>query len=747
MPSSPQKDTQIEIEAANIGPHRQLKAKLKVAKLEIGLFANNGSGKTFLSRVFRLVGRPDIKVDETNKILTLGQSHANFALKITSSRNSKGLSIGLTRGNLPTISNNTDFIFHVFNQDYIRENLDELGYRPNGTIEGFILGKQKIDLTKEKKELEKLALERQEKIQRIKNTIDDVKKNVEGVGVRKNTTEFIAINYDNLINQPTKYNDPESFQALKDRLAKLKTFPDNLADLRTENTIYIPRTLKDITEFLGTEFTKSKVAEDFKVKVKTKQEFIERGLVLKGDNGKNCPFCEQELNRSALDLIDEYLQYLNDEEAKQIKKANGYISSLGQIKDSFTHAYQQSLKTIEQFNKLKGYLPSLETTILSPIEDPSQLNENFQSIIEYINRKKADVGISIGEGNFRDDFHSITTWISKANECIATTETILNNFNQKKNNVQTERLDLNKRLCKAAYQQIATTQQPLIDNVTKLNIEISNLEIEIKKKEETEKVSKKEKIAADFQFFLRQFFSRKYTFDQTSFCLKFQDHSLADNASDVLSEGEKSIVAFCYFLAETHRIVNTETDYKRLFFVIDDPISSLDFHFVYAVAQTIRSLRTSFPDSKIHFLVLTHNLEFMSILTRNNIIEDKFILFNGNIQELGRSLIMPYEEHLRDIYCVAHTDAQPSHTTANSIRHVLETLNRFSYPNLSLFAFCAKIDNFRDNAFLISLIHDSSHGGIRTQIPYTSEMIKTGCSLIIQYLEKHHSGQVEILKS
>lgn len=62
----------------------------------------------------------------------------------------------------------------------------------------------------------------------------------------------------------------------------------------------------------------------------------------------------------------------------------------------------------------------------------------------------------------------------------------------------------------------------------------------------------------------------------------------------VLSEGEKSIVAFAYYLGDAHIKVNSEEDYKRLFFIIDDSISSMDFSYVYSLSGVIRKFKISF---------------------------------------------------------------------------------------------------------------------------------------------------------
>ena len=42
----------------------------------------------------------------------------------------------------------------------------------------------------------------------------------------------------------------------------------------------------------------------------------------------------------------------------------------------------------------------------------------------------------------------------------------------------------------------------------------------------------------------------------------------------------------------------------------------------------------------------------------------------GKIEPLKHQLLMPYENHLKDIVEIASGIQQPSHTTGNSIRHV-----------------------------------------------------------------------------
>ncbi len=75
----------LNLKTTNIGPHENLNAILNVGNLEVGIYANNGSGKTFLSRSFRLLSKKELKIEDSNKLLTLGTTTGLFNLKISTS--------------------------------------------------------------------------------------------------------------------------------------------------------------------------------------------------------------------------------------------------------------------------------------------------------------------------------------------------------------------------------------------------------------------------------------------------------------------------------------------------------------------------------------------------------------------------------------------------------------------------------------------------------------------------------------
>lgn len=81
-----------------------------------------------------------------------------------------------------------------------------------------------------------------------------------------------------------------------------------------------------------------------------------------------------------------------------------------------------------------------------------------------------------------------------------------------------------------------------------------------------------------------------------------------------LSEGEKSLISFCYFIARMADELNGP-DANNLVVFIDDPISSLDSNhifFMYSLIETVFIKKLCFGQ----LFVSTHNLEFLKFMKR-----------------------------------------------------------------------------------------------------------------------------------
>lgn len=96
-----------------------------------------------------------------------------------------------------------------------------------------------------------------------------------------------------------------------------------------------------------------------------------------------------------------------------------------------------------------------------------------------------------------------------------------------------------------------------------------------------------------------------------------------------LSEGECSLIAFCYFMAKLNDV---ETQNKKPIIWIDDPISSLDGNHVFFVYSLILS-EIAKKDNWTQLFLSTHNLDFLKYIRRLNATEIKS---NGNLSSVEK---------------------------------------------------------------------------------------------------------------
>ncbi|EGO0810648.1 AAA family ATPase, partial [Campylobacter lari] len=79
-----------------------------------------------------------------------------------------------------------------------------------------------------------------------------------------------------------------------------------------------------------------------------------------------------------------------------------------------------------------------------------------------------------------------------------------------------------------------------------------------------------------------------------------------------LSEGECSLVAFCYFVAS---LEDAKSKDKNPIIWIDDPISSLDNNHIFFIFSVIENEIVE-KDSFKQFFISTHNLDFLKYIKR-----------------------------------------------------------------------------------------------------------------------------------
>lgn len=166
-----------------------------------------------------------------------------------------------------------------------------------------------------------------------------------------------------------------------------------------------------------------------------------------------------------------------------------------------------------------------------------------------------------------------------------------------------------------------------------------------------------------------------------------------------LSEGECSLVAFCYFMAKLEDI-NTK-GHKPIIY-IDDPISSLDNNHIFFIFSLINSEIVN-SGSFSQLFISTHNLDFLKYLKRllpkdidGNNLERRYFIVERSDQESSirlmpnylKSYVTEFNYLFHQIFKCANapdTAAADEHDCyynyANSARKFLEAFLYFKYPN------------------------------------------------------------------
>ena len=737
------------INARNIGPLNDLKFNTNFEKnlnRKVIIYAKNGSGKTMLSKLFNLTNTTpeDLKSYNSNKLISKGANEAEFTFSWTLSSSKDLLTIKLKKDATPIVNNKSNYLYHVFNTDYIKTNVMPNHYALSENIDGhisFVVGKENIEIQKKEQELQEIENTIETIEDEMKQTYNDSIQSLNKYKIDKKTKEYRDFSFNSLFSN--EEIDAPLFETVSEQHKKLSSLPEDMSDVNRLTYSINEEDIFQIYDILQKEFLKSSIVEEVRIYITNNFEFIDKGITLYKNKKEICPFCKRPIDKNAKNEIDVYLKYIEDEESKAIKNVRDLKNELDNEIQKL-HKLERDFNNIENnYNTIMDYLPQKDNNKLKKI-DIVPLITILKTLHDKLDEKSLDVTQKIildNKTELKKEAEKLSTIINQNNDFIQ-------NLNKTKNKIQESKLYLNRQLCLSMQKKTKDTLKDRIHSINKLKKNITIINIEIQKLKNAIQTSKKDLVAKDFKTHLSYFFANKYIFDEKDFSIMFKDQRINDELEDVLSDGEKSIIAFCHYLASVHTVINDEKDYSKIFFIIDDPISSMDFSYVFCVARLIDTFfKEKLPSKHNPILIFTHNIEFLNILTKNKLVNDKYILSNEKIKPISERLISPYEYHLIDIKNIANGDSSPSHTTANSIRHIIETIWRFVKPDLGdIDGFVSNEEIFKNNDYIVTIINDFSHGGIRIEKSYTDEQIIEACKCVINYINDKFPGQIEQLK-
>jgi len=408
------------------------------------------------------------------------------------------LKIELEKDSKPTVINDTDYLFHVFNSEYVSDNLEKHKYKPNDDIQGYILGKVNIDVTNEKLKQEELEKQRNLKYKELETVITNAKVDLDDLGVSKRLNEYKNITFKNLLSD-LDINENKSFDIIKSEYQQLISMPDGINDVSLIKFDIDSSKLESIKKLLSKSYEKSQIDQDFVNEIKTKLDFIEKGLNLLEFNNKVCPFCKQGFSANAIKIIELYNKFFQDEEAKTIREIDGLLGFLDNLKSNIIDYYSEFNEIHLEYDKIENFLPSHKKADLKLLIDNKSVLDEIDQLITMLKTKKLD--ISSSNFNCEEQIEDITNFLKQLKDNSRTQNDQIKKLNQIKNSIDEEKRQLRRKLCNAKFLAIKNEHKLDIDEYTTLESDISEIIDEIKLKESKAKFDRKTKVVESLNYF------------------------------------------------------------------------------------------------------------------------------------------------------------------------------------------------------------------------------------------------------
>ncbi|WP_096016537.1 AAA family ATPase [Campylobacter lanienae] len=677
------------------------------------IYGHNGAGKTILSRIIRSF--------ET-KELPQGYDDIKFKIQINSDNYFSETDI-----------ENADFEVRVYNRDFVNKNLNFLINGENsGSILSFqsaILGEHNDKIFREIKELENkigkksdpenniIASGLEGDIEKIRQQIDEKKESKEKLNQDNKLSEIAReIKHSSLLADPN-YNITKVKEEIKN--ITLENLDSKILN-KEQSQINENRLRDESKEAIKLNFNfqqaqMSEILSQAKILVEEKltpreeiqdelRKWLEAGLDFHShtDEEQECKFCKGKVSK---ERITELLENLNDEK-RQINKSK-IEKLINLIKDINNNYDEKYLKNIHAIRKEALYLEYQEEGEKIK-NDAEEIFNKYNNLLKTILKKLEDKY----ENPYKDIIFE--NFIDNSNEVAKIIEDLKNLAN--KNNEKTDRLSKDKENAKKAII-ISKISKGLKDidyfskqqEIEALDNELNRLNNytndKIKEKEEAKRkqeelqthISGEEASKNNINRYLNSFFGNE-TLQFRVLKDKKGEFEILRNGqkADNLSEGECTLIGFCYFMA---KLQDVKIDGEKPYIIwIDDPISSLDSNHIFFIFSLINS--ELFEDKKLKYkqlFISTHNLDFLKYLKRlADKTEKSFYMIQ---KDENGSKIVDMPKFLKDyttefnylfeqIYKLKNTNEKDNEDTktiltynfGNNLRKFLEIYLFFKYP-------------------------------------------------------------------
>lgn len=718
-------------------------------KLNI-IYGWNYSGKTTLSRIVDCFNENKISAD---------YNQANFEILDDNSKQ-------FNKDNLNDYTNPV----RVFNSDFLKNNLKWDGETFNPVL---LLGEESIE---KEKEIEKLSkkVERLTSINsQLKNISSSLNNSIESGLTTK--ASFITAKL-GIVESFTKVQLRPIFNRIKTNYETYKLSPTNISEYlinaklsesdKKRDLLPINPTLKFLEIYNNTSKLLSETPAfsktiDFLVENPNISEWVEKGVELHSEK-ENCHYCQNKISEIRKDdLLAHFSEDLKNHKSDLIK----LLTILKEAKISI--------------NKLdeRDFYSSLNIDSKSINEQITEKVNNYNAQIEFLESKVNSKATNpftpiLDFSEITDLTSSIASLVTEINKKYDLNNKYTLDFNTKRTTA------LKKLKQHYASELIASLNLEYAESkITTYNRRVSSFELKIAefntiiKRIEAE-ISNAQKGREKINEFIHSFLGREeINVDVINdngnefFTLKRND----DYAKN-LSEGEKTAIAFSFFLTKLLEVPNFETS----IIYIDDPISSLDSNHIFQVNALIKDFFFEKEDNGstslkcLQLFLSTHNFEFFNLLRELPLgkthTEYYFVKrISGSESSFFRlpKAIRNYKSEYHYLFGELHkfhnsTDKEDYETLMNIPNSIRRFVELYSYAKIPG-NYQSKVDDRTDKIFgtekskrIMKVLHYFSHSNSIDRMMVNSDLlcdIENVVSDLITELEKDTLHYEELCKS
>lgn len=684
---------------------------LKFEKINI-LYGRNYSGKTTLSRIFRSLETGQLPDNYDDPQYELIDENGNE----------------VDQNSLADFSSQV----RVFNEDFIKSNLKFL-IDPAGEIAPFaILGNTNGTLVDEIKELTKEIGRSEEPKTGLHKAVDDAnnaldsanralseaesdlksklsrKATDKSIGIKYKSDRFGDVNYtiakirsDIETIYQNEYQGPSTADIANCEAILRDTVHEPITNIRFQHqySTYKDEAVSLLEKEIGTSNKIQRLIHDTALNL-----WVKRGVEI-ADNASICPFCGNP-------ITDEFWSELHahfDEESRKLENDIGGL--IEQIRKEINKgAINDASIKLQLYSE---YIGKYEVAKKSLDEKLSEYYNALQELIDQLEKRLANISHPVEFLSDKNCDNDIEEALNRLNLVLNENNSYAGELKNKQTSAKTVlRLKEVEDFCNTIdYRAVSEKIEKLKSIRDAAESKLNDVKDDLSNKQEA--LDGKKRLLNDEELgakhvneYLNDFFGHHF--------VTLEAHKDNDDAKQIkfcimrngkpaynLSEGECSLISFCYFMA---KLDDVATSGQKPIIWIDDPISSLDSNHIYFIFSLIVS-KIAKTGCFSQLFISTHNLDFLKYLNRlksyhldkngKQVADSKAYFLierignHSSIQALPQYLksnATEYNYLFSQIYkvsqCVAVTDDNYDilYSFGNSARKFLEMYLYFKYP-------------------------------------------------------------------